>query len=170
MKPISEPTPQAGGCGLRRPLSWPPIFRSRPGDCCQSFPQVLAAGFEQYAGQSWLKIRMTSLIILLVIWFVLGHLVMAAPGLVDAVRRNIGLAFTLAISGVVAIFVLNGPEVLATSFGSWTWLTVLILVLVLAQAWGWVLGVWAAGMRFAAFACPLPRLVAAAAMPFFVLH
>lgn len=103
-------------------------------------------------------------------FFVLGHLVMAAPGLVDAVQRDIGLAFTLAISGVVAIFALNGPDVLTTSFGSWTWLTVLILVLVVAQAWGWVLGVWAAGMRFTAFARPLPRVVAAAAMPFFVLH
>jgi hypothetical protein len=103
-------------------------------------------------------------------FFVLGYVVMAAPGLVDAVRRDIGLAFTLAIGGVVAIFVLNGPEVLEASFGSWTWLNVLILVLVVAQAWGWVLGVWAAGMRFTAFARPLPRLVAAAAMPFFLLH
>jgi hypothetical protein len=66
-------------------------------------------------------------------FFVLGHLVMAAPGLVDAVRRDIGLAFTLAISGVVAIFAMDGPDVLTTSFG-WTWLTVLILVLVVAQA------------------------------------
>jgi hypothetical protein len=103
-------------------------------------------------------------------FFVLGHFVMASPGLVDAVRCDIGLAFALAIGSVVAIFVLNGPDVLATSFGKWTWLTVLILLLVVAQAWGWVLGVWAAGIRFAAFARPLPRLVAAAAMPFFVLH
>ena len=48
-------------------------------------------------------------------FFVLGHVVMAAPGLVDAIRRDVGLAF--AGAGVVAIFTLNGTEVLTNSYG-----------------------------------------------------
>src|SRR3712207_5895443 len=100
----------------------------------------------------------------------LGHLMMAAPGLVDAIRRDVGLAFAFAGAGVVAIFALNGPEVLTSSFGRWTWLTVLILVFVVAQAWGWVLGVWAVGMRARVFTRPLPRVIAALSMPFFLLH
>lgn len=104
-------------------------------------------------------------------FFVMGHVLMTQPRLVAAVRRDVVPALALGAGGVAAVFALDAPGFFDTWEGQvWQWPAVLLLVLIAAQAWGWVLALWGLGMRAPAFQRPLPRVVADAAMPFFVLH
>jgi glucans biosynthesis protein C len=103
-------------------------------------------------------------------FFLLGHVATAAPGLVAAIRRDVGPALALGTGGLAALGVMNAAGLLDAWDGTWSWLPVVAFTLIAAQAWGWVLAVWGVGMRSRALALPLPRLVGDAAMPFFVLH
>jgi hypothetical protein len=76
-------------------------------------------------------------------FFVLGHVVMSEPRLLEGVRRDVMPAFALAVGGLVGVFALDAPGFFETWDGDVRDpRAVVLLVLIAAQAWGWVLALW----------------------------
>jgi glucan biosynthesis protein C len=105
-------------------------------------------------------------------FFLLGHVLMSDQRLTNAVRRDLMPALMLGIMGMALLLISGVPEFLEhwweTRTYSWAYVGVFLLLTV--QAWGWNLAALSVGMRLPAFQRPLPRTVAQAAMPFFIVH
>jgi peptidoglycan/LPS O-acetylase OafA/YrhL len=103
--------------------------------------------------------------------FLAGALLLADRRLLDAVRRDLRPALTLAIITTLAIGV-----TLATGFAQrwfevpYSWQGTAAYLLVSVWIWAAMMTALSAGLRFAAFRKPLPRLAGATAMPFFLIH
>lgn len=105
-------------------------------------------------------------------FFIAGYVLMSDPRLREAVRRDILLALGVAAAADVAILLTGVPQFLEAWSAApdysvrYAWSYLLIGV----QAWAWVNVAFGLGMRFAPFQRPLPRVISAAAMPFFLVH
>ena len=105
-------------------------------------------------------------------FFVAGHVLMSDGRLVEAVRRDVPLALGLAVLVDLVIVFTGVPGFLDTwrQHPSYSWPYVWSYSLIGVQAWAWVNVGLGWGIRAHWFRRPLPRSVAAAAMPFFLVH
>ena len=53
---------------------------------------------------------------------------------------------------------------------TYSWEYAAAFSLLTVQAWGWIVAALSVGMRVPAFQRPMPRTIAQAAMPFFIVH
>jgi peptidoglycan/LPS O-acetylase OafA/YrhL len=104
------------------------------------------------------------------VFFLLGHLVMTDSRLTRAVQRDLWPGVALGAGGVAGLVALDLPGWIETWDGSLSPRAVTMASLIALQAWGWVVAAWSLGMRARRLQRPLPRPVADAAMPFFVVH
>lgn len=105
-------------------------------------------------------------------FFVLGHFLLADQRLIDAVRRDLVPGLVLGIGGFV-LAVATG--VVDFMDGWWedpgySWKYAWFFALITLEVWGWLVVALGIGLRVRAFHRPMPRLVAAGAMPFFLVH
>jgi hypothetical protein len=105
-------------------------------------------------------------------FFVTGYVLMSDPRLMEAVRRGVVPALCLAVVGDVAILLTAVPAFVDRwqDAPSYSWMYAWAFFLIGVQAWAWVQVLLGLGMRARSFQRPLPRPVAAAAMPFFIVH
>ena len=105
-------------------------------------------------------------------FFVAGHVLMSDARLTEAVRRDVVIALSVAITVDAAILISGVPDFLETwqDASSYSWMYVWSYFAIAVQAWAWVQLLLGLGMRARSFRRPLPRCVAAAAMPFFLVH
>jgi glucans biosynthesis protein C len=105
-------------------------------------------------------------------FFVAGFLVMSEPRLVAAVRRD---ALPGLVLGVVA-FVLGVATGIIDFLDVWwadpgySWRYLWYSPLITLAVWGWLVAVLGGGMRLRAFQQPVPRPIARAAMPYFIVQ
>lgn len=105
-------------------------------------------------------------------FFVIGYVLMSDPRLTDAVRRDAWLALAAVVLVDVVLLASGAPAVIE-DWGddpSYSLAFAFAFTGVGVHAWAWVHLVLAVGMRARAFRRPLPRIVADAAMPFFLVH
>jgi peptidoglycan/LPS O-acetylase OafA/YrhL len=104
--------------------------------------------------------------------FLAGALLLADQRLVDAVRRDLLPALSVAVAGTLVL----GAAAAAGWMDRWpadrsSSLPLLALDAVFTVwAWAWILAAVAVGLRAGRFRRPLPRVVGDAAMPFFLVH
>lgn len=105
-------------------------------------------------------------------FYVAGGLLLSDDRLADAVRRDVAWALSFAILVDAAMLVTGVPGFI-DAFGqdpSYSWMYAWAYTAVVAQSWAWVLVLLGLGMRAKAFRRALPRRVAEASMPFFIVH
>jgi glucans biosynthesis protein C len=105
-------------------------------------------------------------------FFLLGHLLMCDPRLTHAVRRDLLPALMLGIAGMALVLATDVPGFLEQWWEnpSYSWQYAGVFALLTVQAWGWILAALSLGMRAPALQRPVPGVVAAATMPFFIVH
>jgi hypothetical protein len=105
-------------------------------------------------------------------FFVAGYVLMSDPRLMEAVRRGVVPALCLAVVGDVAILLTGVPAIVDRwqDAPSYSWMCAWAFFLIGVQAWAWLQVLLGLGMRAPWFQRPLSRSVAAAAMPFFIVH
>jgi peptidoglycan/LPS O-acetylase OafA/YrhL len=105
-------------------------------------------------------------------FYVAGGLLLSDDRLAEAVRRDVVWALSFAIAVDVAIF-LTGVPGFVDAFGehpAYSWMYIWAYAAIVAQSWAWVLVLLGLGMRAKAFRPALPRRIAEASMPFFIVH
>jgi peptidoglycan/LPS O-acetylase OafA/YrhL len=105
-------------------------------------------------------------------FFVAGGVLMSDRRLTDAVRRDVRIAFAVALT-VDLVMIATGVVGFVEDWAddpSYSPLYVWSYFLVAVQAWAWVLAFLGLGLRAGRFSRPLPRSVGDAAMPFFIVH
>jgi peptidoglycan/LPS O-acetylase OafA/YrhL len=105
-------------------------------------------------------------------FYVAGGVLLSDERLTDAVRRDVATALVFALA-VDIVMIVTGVPGFIDEWGDdpsyspgYLW----AFGLVAAQSWAWVLVLLGLGLRAKAFRRPLPRSVAEAAMPFFIVH
>jgi peptidoglycan/LPS O-acetylase OafA/YrhL len=105
-------------------------------------------------------------------FYIAGAVVLSDGRLAEAVRRDVVPALSFAIAVDAAMLLIGVPGFIE-AFGqdpSYSWMYVWAYTAVVAQSWAWVLVLLGLGMRAKAFRRALPRPIAEASMPFFIVH
>ena len=105
-------------------------------------------------------------------FFVVGFLVMSDDRLLAAVRRDAVPGLIVGV-GVFLLGLVTGIMDFLEDFWDnprYSWPYVWYFTMITIAVWGFLVGVLGFGMRAPAFRRPLPRPLARAAMPFFIVH
>ena len=104
--------------------------------------------------------------------FLAGFVLATDERLFVAVRRDVVPAFVVGFVGVAALLVSDVPGFIESwnERPTYSWAYVWFFTVIVLQAWAWSQAALGVGLRVPVFQRPLPRSVAQAAMPFFVLH
>ena len=105
-------------------------------------------------------------------FYLAGAVLMSDPRLMEAVRRDVVVALTVALA-IDAMILLTGVPAFIDRWGSdpsYSPMYVFAYFAVTVQAWAWVLSFLGLGARAKRFRRPLSRTVSEAAMPFFIVH
>jgi hypothetical protein len=105
-------------------------------------------------------------------FFVAGGVLLSEPRLTAAVRRDVLPALGTAVAAAAAILLSGVPDLIEAfdDDPSYSWAYVWSYFAVAVMAWALVQFLLGWGMRAKRFERPLPPQVAAAAMPFFIVH
>lgn len=105
-------------------------------------------------------------------FFVAGAVLLSDQRLVEAVRRDVRVFLLAAVATDVVLIATGVPDYIETwaDDPSYSPMYVWGYFLVAVQSWAWVLTFLGLGLRSERFARPLSPTVAAAAMPFFIVH
>jgi peptidoglycan/LPS O-acetylase OafA/YrhL len=105
-------------------------------------------------------------------FFVAGGVLLSDPRLTAAVRRDVLPALGTAVAAAAAILLTGVPDLIEAfeDDPSYSWAYVWSYFAVTVMAWSLVQFLLGWGLRATSFERPLPPLVAAAAMPFFIVH
>lgn len=104
--------------------------------------------------------------------FLAGALLWADRRLVAAVGRDLRPALYVALAGTGALIaaLTTGAFERWSDGPAYSWSSALLYIVITVWAWGCILVALALGLRATRFQRPLPQLVSAAAMPFFLIH
>lgn len=105
-------------------------------------------------------------------FFAAGFFIVSRPAVLDSVRRNAGMAAALGVVGFGALVALD-PVEWAEEWArnpEYTPRYFLMFGIFSVQGWAWCAAVMGAALRLPRFVTPVPRKVASAAFPFFLVH
>lgn len=102
--------------------------------------------------------------------FLAGAVLFADQRLISAVRRDLLPTLGVAIVGSGTVVVVMSTDLAESLDNPGSWSAAVLYFLFTGWAWAWMMLALAVGLRIPVFQRPLPTVVGAAAMPFFLVH